>query len=187
MLIVIRSPRTVVATTRLGLLACLAMASVMPGILSTGVAAEPQGFVVLPGSAPRFSGPVGGEANTAEILATREQTGGAFGVWRYTIPAGGGPPVHIHRAEDEFFYVLSGEFNFQLGDCVKSAPAGSFVFIPKGAVQAFQHVGPEPGVLLGAVTPGGFEGLFMDLPHADEDAVRALFKKASYGRRRTAA
>ena len=135
------------------------------------------GFVVLPGSAPRFSGPVGGEANTTEILATREQTGGAFGVWRYTSPSGGGPPVHIHRAEDEFFYVLSGAFNFQLGDCIKSAPAGSFVFIPKDEVHTFQHVGPEPGVLLGGVTPGGFEGLFQDLPGADTAAVQALFKK----------
>lgn len=177
MLIVIRGPHTVAATARLGLLVCVAMISILLGIWSTGVDAEPQGFVVLPGGAPGFSGPVGGEANTAEILATREQTGGAFGVWRYTSPAGGGPPVHLHRAEDEFFYVLNGEFNFQLGDCIKSAPAGSFVFIPKGAVHTFQHVGPEPGALMGAVTPGGFEGLFMDLPGADEDAVRAFLKK----------
>jgi putative ABC transport system substrate-binding protein len=85
--------------------------------------------------------------------------------------------VHIHRAEDEFFYVLSGAFNFQLGDCIKSAPAGSFVFIPKDAVHTFQHVGPEPGVLLGVVTPGGFEGLFQDLPGADAETVKALLKK----------
>ena len=85
--------------------------------------------------------------------------------------------MHIHRAEDEFFYVLSGAFNFQLGDCIKSAPAGSFVFIPKDAVHTFQHVGPEPGVLLGVVTPGGFEGLFQDLPGADAETVKALLKK----------
>jgi putative tryptophan/tyrosine transport system substrate-binding protein len=165
------------ATTFILRLACLAMVLTMLSAWSTVVAAEKQGFVVLPGSAPRFSGPVGGEANTAEILATREQTGGAFGVWRYTSPSGGGPPVHIHRAEDEFFYVLSGAFNFQLGDCVKSAPAGSFVFIPKDAVHTFQHVGPEPGVLLGVVTPGGFEGLFQSLPGADTEMVKALFTK----------
>jgi putative ABC transport system substrate-binding protein len=72
---------------------------------------------------------------------------------------------------------LSGEFNFQLADCIKSAPAGSFVFIPKDAVHTFQHVGPEPGVLLGGVTPGGLEGLFQDLPGADDETVKALFKK----------
>lgn len=45
---------------------------------------EKEGFFVLPGGAPRYSGPAGGEKNSAEILATREQTGGAWGVWRDT-------------------------------------------------------------------------------------------------------
>jgi len=83
---------------------------------STAVAHERKGFVVLPNSVPGFAGPAGGETNIAEILATHEQTGGTFGVWRYTANLPGGPPLHIHRAEDEFFYVVSGEFNFQLGD-----------------------------------------------------------------------
>jgi putative ABC transport system substrate-binding protein len=144
---------------------------------SIAAAAEKQGFVVLPNTAPRFLGPVGEEANTAEMLATREQTGGTLGVWRYTSTIPGGPPLHIHRAEDEFFYVLSGEFNFQLGECIKRAPAGSFVFIPKDVAHTFQHVGPDPGVLLGTVHPAGFEGLFQGLPRADEATVRALFKK----------
>ena len=144
---------------------------------SNGVAAEKQGFVVLPNTAPHFLGPVGGEGNTADILATREQTGGTLGVWRYTSTIPGGPPLHIHRAEDEFFYVLSGEFNFQLGDCIKRAPAGSFVCIPKDVVHTFQHVGPKPGVLLGTVHPGGFEGLFQGLPGADEKTIKELFKK----------
>jgi putative tryptophan/tyrosine transport system substrate-binding protein len=176
-LVVMRGRCTVSALMRPVQLVRLALVLSLLTTGSTAMAAEPQGFVVLPGTAPRFLGPVGGEANTAEILATREQTGGAFGVWRYTSPLGGGPPLHIHRTEDEFFYVLSGEFNFQLGDCIKSAPTGSFVFIPKGGVHTFQHVGPGPGVLLGVVTPGGFEGLFKDIPGADGDTVKALFKK----------
>jgi putative ABC transport system substrate-binding protein len=120
---------------------------------------------------------VGEEADITEILATREQTGSSFGVWRYTKVLEGGPPLHIHRAEDEWFYVLSGEFNFQLGDCIIHTPAGSFVFIPKDMVHTFQRVGSEPGVLLGSVHPGGFEGLFQGFPGADEEKVMALFKQ----------
>jgi putative tryptophan/tyrosine transport system substrate-binding protein len=176
-LVTLRGRGSVSATTRMLPLACLVMVLTMLSAWSTVVVAETQGFVVLPGSAPRFSGPVEGEANTAEILATREQTGGSFGVWRYTSRSGGGPPLHIHRAEDEFFYVLSGEFNFQLGDCIKRAPTGSFVFIPKNTVHTFQHVGLEPGMLLGTVHPGGFEGLFQDLPGADVERIKALFAK----------
>jgi putative ABC transport system substrate-binding protein len=176
-LVIVRGYWVVFATTFLIRLAYLTLVLTLCFTASTVMAHEKEGFVVLPNQAPRFSGPVGGEADITEILATREQTGGSFGVWRYTKVLEGGPPLHIHRAEDEFFYVLSGEFNFQLGDCIKHTPAGSFVFIPKDMVHTFQHVGHEPGVLLGSVHPGGFEGLFQGLPGADAETIKALFKK----------
>jgi len=168
---------SVSATMCLLPLTCLAVVLTVLGVWSMAVAHEKQGFVVLPNQASRFPGPLGGEADITEILATHEQTGGSFGVWRYTKVLEGGPPLHIHRTEDEFFYVLSGEFNFQLGDCITRTPPGSFVFIPKDMVHTFQHIGSEPGVLLGSVHPGGFEGLFQGLPGADDERVKALFKK----------
>jgi putative ABC transport system substrate-binding protein len=141
---------------------------------STGAADEIEGFLVPHDGAPRFLGPLGGEGNTAEIFATRKQTGGVFGVWRYTAEPKFGPPLHIHKEEDEFFYVLSGEFAFQLGDCVKVAKAGSFAFIPKNAPHTYKNLGTETGVLLGAVTPGGFEAFFEKLPGVDEAKLAAL-------------
>jgi len=67
-------------------------------LLAAGAAGE--GFVVLPGTAPRFSGPKGREADVTELLATRDQTGGALGLVRQTIAPNSGPPTHIHQAED---------------------------------------------------------------------------------------
>src|SRR6185312_17331220 len=93
--------------------------------LGDTVAVEGEGFVVLPDEASRFSGPQGREADVTELLATREQTGGALGLFRQTIPPMSGRPLHIHRAEEEFFYVVSGEFRFKLGDRIVSAPARS--------------------------------------------------------------
>ncbi len=136
-----------------------------------------EGFVVSPGDAPRFAGPGGGEGNVAEIFATAEQTGGVWGVWGYTAEPKFGPPLHIHRDEDEFFYVLNGEFALQLGDCVKIAPAGSFAYIPKNVEHTYRNVRDTPGELLGVVTPGGFEGFFAGLPGADPETVEALAKK----------
>src|SRR5215475_3726687 len=176
-LVVVRGHWGIFATICLIRLASLTLILTLCSTALTVVAHEKEGFVVLPNQAPRFPGPVGEEEDITEILATREQTGGSFGVWRYTKVREGGPPLHIHRTEDEFFYVLNGEFNFQLGDCIKHTPAGSFVFIPKDIVHTFQHVGSEPGVLLGSVHPGGFEGLFQGLPGADAEMIKALFKK----------
>lgn len=163
---------------RLEIIAGLMAATTAVLVASLPAAAgESAGFVVVPEKAPQFAGPAGMESLITEVLATADQTGGAFGVWRYEIPPGGGPGSHIHRAEDEFFLVLSGTFDFQLGDNVSHAPAGSFVFIRRNQAHTFKNVGSEPGVLVGGVTPGGFEGYFEEWKGADENSLRALEAK----------
>jgi quercetin dioxygenase-like cupin family protein len=160
---------------RLKFIAGLVGASFVALVVShDALAGGTAGFVLTPEDAPQFAGPAGMESFMTEVLATAEQTGGAFGVWRYEIPPGGGPGSHIHRGEDEFFLVVSGTFDFQLGDHVERAAAGSFVFIPQLAVHTFKNVGSQPGVLVGGVTPGGFEGYFMKWKDADENELRTL-------------
>ena len=134
------------------------------------------GFVLLPGGAPRFSGPQGRDADITELLATRDQTGGTLGMYRQTIAPKSGPPTHIHQTEDEFFYVVSGEFRVKLGDRILSAPAGSVMFVPRGTAHTFQNAGTEPGVLLVGVTPGGLEKMFEERQGVDAETNRALMK-----------
>jgi putative tryptophan/tyrosine transport system substrate-binding protein len=136
-----------------------------------------EGFIVRPDGAPRFTEPVGDEANIAEILATRKQTDGVLGVWRYTAAPEFGPPLHIHAEEDELFYVLDGEFALQLGDCVAVAPTGSFVFIPKDTPHTYRNMRKEPGKLLGAVTPGGFEGFFQAAQGVEPEIAAKLMEQ----------
>jgi quercetin 2,3-dioxygenase len=140
-------------------------------------AAAGTGFVVLPQDAPRFSGPKGREADVTELVVTRDQTGGALGLFRQTIAPKSGPPTHIHQTEDEFFYVASGEFKVKLGDRIMSAPAQSVMFVPRGTAHTFQNVGTEPGVLLVGVTPGGFEKMFEERQGVDAETNRALMKR----------
>ena len=40
--------------------------------------------------------------------ATAEQTGGRFSMIEETAPRGEGTPLHVHREDDETFYVLEG-------------------------------------------------------------------------------
>jgi quercetin 2,3-dioxygenase len=156
------------------LLAAWLLFSLLPG--PTAATSEGQGFVVLPDGASRFSGPQGREADVTELLATREQTAGALGLLRQTIAPKSGPPLHIHRAEDEFYYIVSGEFNFKLGDRIVSAPAQSIVFVPRGTAHTFENVGTKPGVLLLGVTPGGLEMMFAERQGVDPEANRRLMK-----------
>ena len=158
-------------------LAVLAGPVTVSVIWGLAAAAERAGFIVLPGGAPRFTGQRGREGDVTELLATREQTGGALGVFRQTIPPGSGPPLHVHHGEDEFFYVVEGEFTLQLGDRISSAPANSLMFVPKGTPHTFQSTGAQPGVILVGVTPGGFEQRFADRQGVDAETDRALMKK----------
>lgn len=156
------------------LLAAWLLFALLPG--PTAATAEGEGFVVLPNGASRFSGPQGREADVTELLATREQTGGALGLVRQTIAPKSGPPLHIHRANDEFFYIVSGEFKFKLSDRIVSTPAQSIVFVPRGTAHTFENVGTKPGVLLVGVTPGGLEMMFAERQGVDPEANRTLEK-----------
>jgi uncharacterized cupin superfamily protein len=42
-------------------------------------------------------------------------------------PRGLAAPVHVHRREDEFSFVLQGRWGFQLGSDVVYAEPGDFV------------------------------------------------------------
>ena len=122
--------------------------------------AQGEAFIVSPGEAPRYGGQQGREADITELLATAKQTGGGLGIFRQTIAPKSGPPTHLHAMEAEFCYVVSGQFNFKLGERVMSAPTGAFIFIPRGTPHTFQNIGTETGMLLFGVTPGGFEMMF---------------------------
>ena len=175
----VRSYRLVPASMVALQTACIAVAFVLISAALTAKAGDEKGLVVLPDGGSRFSGPQGREADITEILARREQTGGALGLFRQIIAPKSGPPTHVHRANDEFFYIVSGEFKFKLGDRIVSTPARSIVFVPRGTAHTFENVGTEPGVLLVGVTPGGLEQMFAERQSVDSETERTLMKMHS--------
>ncbi len=97
---------------------------------------------------------------------------------------GDGPPQHIHKNEDEAFYVLEGEVRFLLGEHTSIAKAGTFVRIPRGTRHAFCRVEKKNAKLLAMFTPAGIEKFFdeaVDLDVTDTEAYvakgKALAKK----------
>jgi quercetin dioxygenase-like cupin family protein len=72
------------------------------------------------------------------------------------VPAGHMPPLHVHRNEDEAFYVLDGEVSLFLpGREIKCGP-GDFVCAPRGIPHAYR-VGDRPARWLIVSAPAGFE------------------------------
>jgi len=87
-----------------------------------------------------------------EVKAGGSQTNGCFTVIEWQAGAGFAPPPHVHRQEDEAFYVLQGRLAVRCGDGEFAAGPGSFVLLPRGiahtftvleAVRALQVTGPS--------------------------------------------
>ena len=111
-------------------------------------------------------GPEEGEAlwfngGLGVLKATSEQTGGRFAAIEFLAPKGFASPLHIHRADDEFFVVISGEVRVQHGEVVTEAVAGSLVYGPRDVAHAFRVDSAEARLLL-FFGPAGVEGFFRD-------------------------
>ncbi|MGH8927977.1 MAG: cupin domain-containing protein [Acidimicrobiia bacterium] len=110
------------------------------------------------------------------LKATGDQTEGRFAALELLAPKGFASPLHIHRQEDEFFVVLSGEVRVQHGEDVIEAVAGSLIYGPRNIPHAFRVDSAEARILL-FFGPAGVEGFFREagkpartlgLPPADE-------------------
>ena len=95
------------------------------------------------------------------------------GSCRVSHEPGNEPPLHGHKNEDEWFYVLDGEMKFHVGGETHQGKTVAFVFFPREIPHTFTIESPTARFLL-MNTPGGFEHMFELAPKTLEDAVRAL-------------
>lgn len=112
--------------------------------------------------------PTGGRGT---IKAGVEDTAGSLTIYESLRPTGdtGGPQLHKHSF-DEAFYVLEGEYTFQVGKRQVKASTGAFVYIPGGTIHTFRHSGDGDGRMLTVCSPGGIEAIFM-APDAEARAA----------------
>jgi quercetin dioxygenase-like cupin family protein len=93
---------------------------------------EDKDLFVGPADGKALPNPIGGRM----VAKVRDKdTAGAYSIHDNTIPPGSpGPRPHIHRHHEEAFYVLEGELTVRVGSRTITAPAGSFVVVPRGVV-----------------------------------------------------
>lgn len=67
----------------------------------------------------------------------------------------GGPPLHYHLHQEEWFYVVEGKVLFQVGDARKELGPGDSLLGPRMVPHTFSYTGEKPGRMLIAFTPAG--------------------------------
>ncbi len=104
---------------------------------------------------------LGGDVITFKI--TGEQTNHEFTLAETTTMPDEGPPLHLHRREEETFYVLEGSFVFHVGERRIMAGQGSVLVAPMNTPHRFVNIGTTPGKLLVITRPSGFENFIREL------------------------
>ncbi len=123
--------------------------------------------------APSLAGKVLGSGGASFVVAEWKDAGGPPGPPRWIAP------LHLHRNDDEAWYVLEGTLCVRVGKDVVEARAGSAVLVPRGTVHTYWN--PGSGLLryLLLMTPNVYS-LIQDI-HAMSDrspaALKAVFEK----------
>ena len=108
-----------------------------------------------------------------------QETGGNLFMIEHTNLLAGGPPLHLHHEQEEWFYVMDGEVLFQVGDRRLRLKPGDSVLAPRKVPHAFSGAGTGPARMLNAFTPAGkMEQFFRDIAHGKVDLMdAALFRR----------
>ncbi|NBD23760.1 cupin domain-containing protein [Paenibacillus glycinis] len=98
------------------------------------------------------------------VKADAVSTDNKFAMFECLVPAGFEPPYHIHKEEDEAFYVLEGEMEFFLdGKKMEGGKPGTFVYLPRNVPHGVRAVGDKPVRLLNFFNRAEFLGLFLEM------------------------
>ena len=108
---------------------------------------------------------------TSTIMLKASDPG--IGITEVVMSPGEEPPLHIHKHEDEWLFVLEGEMTFHAGGVDYPAQAGGFMSFPRGVAHTFSIDSPTARFLV-MNTPGGFERMFELAPKTPEEATRAM-------------
>jgi len=121
------------------------------------------------------------EGDTFSTKVSTKDTDGDIYMFESSRIKEGGPSHHYHFAQDEWWYVMQGEFLIRIGDTTYNAKAGDSVFGPRMVPHSFAKIGEGEGKLLQFFQPAGkmeeffnkvSEGVAKNMTEAEQDKFR---------------
>ena len=114
-------------------------------------------------------------------VSTEDSHGGLL-VVEMTHHAKGGPGRHFHYEQDEWFYVVEGEYDFEVGQERIRLKPGDSVFGPRKVPHVWAFVGDQTGRILFIFTPAGqIEAFFRDPGKTDKPVPQTPEYFRAYG------
>lgn len=99
--------------------------------------------------------------NTLDIKISGKDTENDLAVFEQTgLTPKGGPPLHVHPYQDEWFYVIEGEYVFQVGEEKFPLKAGDTIFLPRDVQHAFVQLTENGRMIVSYLPAGKMEAFF---------------------------
>lgn len=100
------------------------------------------------------------------FLATGEDTEGRVSIYDNKLLKGNGAPWHYHEIDDEIFYIISGQVQFEVADEIFIANSGDLVIAGPNVKRKFTALEDSHFMVVNA--PGGpSEGFLRDIMNLD--------------------
>ncbi len=115
------------------------------------------GYALQPGEALEDLDMGGGSLLSLKV--TGQQSLGLVTVLEGVVHSGG-PPLHVHDAEDEVVIVLDGQLDYQVGEERGVLPEGGVLWFPRTVPHAVANLRDKPCRFITVVTPSGIEDFF---------------------------
>lgn len=95
---------------------------------------------------------MGGQFN---LMVSSKDTEGDLCIYNTSRQEKGGPAFHLHHQQDEWFYVIAGEFIVKVGDEIFNLKPGDSAFAPRTIPHAFAKINDGKGQMLVLFQPAG--------------------------------
>jgi len=92
----------------------------------------------------RFTFTSAGQAKASPCKVSSEDSGGGCTVLELNALPRSGPFLHVHHREDEWYYVLFGEFIFRASGDEFNLPAGGSIWLPRGIPYVWANTATTP-------------------------------------------
>ncbi len=119
--------------------------------------------------------------HTRTVIDTKVSTldtDGGLSVLEITSFDKGGPARHLHHEQDEWFYVVEGEYVIEVGEERYELGPGDSVLAPRKVAHVWAHVGEGTGRLIAALQPAGeIEAFFGELATLGSSPEREVLRR----------
>ncbi len=135
--------------------------------MSESRSADLPAALLLAAGADRFGEQRGLGISTIAFKVTTPNPSDVF-ILENTFLAKGGPARHLHYEQEEWFYILEGEFLFEVGADRFRLQPGESLLAPRQVPHVWAFVGEARGRILIAFLPAGnMEAFFREVTRAN--------------------